>query len=176
MKKTFGIISIILVLLLLTGCTLKNETKENYTVFDYIKKLSTKDDLKTINKVMGFEGELINNSTSFKIYKWVINENKNETVQAIFYKDSTSISITFSDQDIKSSKVDFSKYEEIKESINNKEKLKYKDIKSKFKVNGVLVEKTSTETKYRWVNENSKYVNATFNNKTGYCTMISGMI
>ncbi|MBQ9019172.1 MAG: hypothetical protein IJ097_02530 [Bacilli bacterium] len=187
--KKFKLIALALVsVLLLTGCNLipskttTTTTKEakpakgNCVVFDCIKQLDTKADLETVTKVMGFEGEKINEGNGYTTYKWVIDSDKNEALQAAFYSTSTSISITFSDEDIKNSKVDFSKYDEIKSALNNREKLTYDDIKSKFNAEGTLIEKTSFSTKYRWVNEKGGYLNATFGNTTGACSMIIGRI
>lgn len=189
MKKILGIISMALVLVLVTGCSLipgqktntngkvlEKPAKGNCNVFECIKKINLTDDLDKVTKVMGFEGNLLNEGSTYKTYKWVINHDKNEAVQVAFNANSTVISITFSDEDIKNPKVDFSKYEEIKTALNNKEKLTYTDIKTKLKADGTLIEKSTLSTRYRWVNENGRYINATFSNSTGACTMIFGMI
>lgn len=189
MKKIFGIVVIALAVVSLTGCSLipgqktneagkviEKPAKGNCNVFECIKQINLTDDLEKVTKVMGFEGKLLNEGSTYKTYKWVINEEKNEAVQVAFNANSTSISITFSDEDIKNPKVDFSKYDEIKTALNNKEKLTYDDIKSKFNAEGILIEKTSFSTKYRWVNENGGYLNATFGNTTGACSMIIGRI
>lgn len=189
MKKILGIISMALVLVLVTGCSLipgqktnangkvlEKPAKGNCNVFECIKKINLTDDLDKVTKVMGFEGNLLNEGSTYKTYKWVINHDKNEAVQVVFYGNSSSISITFSDEDIKSSKVDFSSYEEIKKDMNDKKTVTYEDIKNKFKVDGVLIEKTSYSSRYRWVNEKGGYINANFNNSTKACTMIMGRI
>jgi len=186
--KKFKLIALLLVsVLLLTGCDLlpmnksnNKPAKGNCSVFDCINKISTKDDLAKVTKIMGFDGEKTTEGTGYVIYKWVVNSEKNEAVQVQFYSGASSnysnVSITFSDSDIKNPNVDFSKYEEVKKAMNNKEKLTYKDLKNNFKADGVLIEKTNYSTRYRWVNQKGGYINATFNNSTGYCTMIFGMI
>ena len=182
MKKVISIFLIILSVLLVTGCVKGGKVKKekpsfgNCNVFDCIDQLNTSVDLEEANKIIGFKGELLNEGTNYKTYKWYIDNENNEAVQVVFYANSSSISITFSDKDIMNSKIDFSKYNEIKEALNNKKTLKYKDIVDKFKAEGTLIEKTSTTNKYRWVKENGRYINATFNNTTGACTMIFGMI
>jgi len=182
MKKVLGIISMALVLVLLTGCG-QNKTqptvvdkpaKGNCKVFDCIKKLDTKNTLEDVNKVMGFEGEKEREGSGYTTYKWVINEDKNEAVEATFYSTSTTVSITFSDDDIKNPKVDFSKFDEIKKAMNNRETVTYDDVKAKFNAEGTLIEKSSFSTKYRWVNEKGGYMNASFGSETGKCTMIMG--
>ena len=188
--KKFKLIALLLVsVLLLTGCslpftqskttstkTLEKPAKGNCNVFECIKKLDIKDDLDKVNSVMGFEGEKVREGSGYTTYKWVVDKDKDESVEATFYTSSTSITINFKDDAIKNSKVDFSKYQEIKTAMNNKETVKYEDIKSKFKADGVLIEKTSFSTKYRWVNSEGRYLNATFGNSTGACSMIIGRI
>ena len=180
MKK---LLSIVIILLLLTGCSLfqkkiplNKPEYANCNVIDCIRQLDTKMDLNKVNEVIGFEGELVKETTISKTYKWGFNKEKNEELQATFYSKDTAISITFDDNDIKNSRIDFSKYEEIRKALKDKKTLKYEDIKSRFKAEGVLIEKTSSTTKYRWVKEKGKYLNATFNNKLGACIMIIGMI
>ena len=186
MKKVLGIITILVLVILLTGCgtqktsvngtVLEKPAKGNCNVFECINKIDTTQKLEEVNKVMGFDGELVTEGTGYKVYKWMINKDRNEAVQITFYGNSSSISITFSDEDIASSKVDFSKYDEIKKAMNNKETITYNHIKEKFKVEGTLIEKTSYSSRYRWVNQKGGYMNANFNNSDGSCTMIMGRI
>lgn len=187
--KKFKLVALLLVsVLLLTGCNLlpgqsgettnkvEKPAKGNCNVFDCIKKLDVKDDLAKVNSVMGFEGEKVREGSGYTTYQWVVDKDKDESVEATFYSSSTTISIKFKDDAIKNSKVDFSNYSDIKTAMNNKETVKYDDIKAKFKADGVLIEKTSFSTKYRWVNAEGRYLNATFGNTTGACSMIIGRI
>ena len=188
MKKVLGIAVIALAVVTLTGCSLtpsksngsntpvEKPAKGNCNVFDCIKKLDIKDDLAKVNKVMGFEGELVREGNGYNTYKWVINEDKDEKVEATFYSSSTTISISFKDEAIKNAKVDFSKFDEIKKAMNNKETVTYDDVKAKFGADGVLVEKSSFSNKYRWVNAKGGYMNASFGLTSGACSMIMGRI
>ena len=190
MKKVKLLALLLVSVFLVTGCDLLpfNQSKEangkvlekpakgNCNVFDCIKKLDTKDNLEKVNKVMGFEGEKEREGSGYTTYKWVIDETKEESVEATFYTSSTSITIKFKDDAIKNSKVDFSDYQSIKTAMNNRETVKYDDFKAKFKTDGVLIEKTSTSNKYRWVNSEGRYLNATFSNSTGACSMVIGRI
>ena len=188
MKKIKLLALLLVSVLLLTGCNLlptkpaegnlgnTKPAKGNCNVFDCIKKLDIKDDLEKVNKVMGFEGEKERDGSGYTTYKWVVDEAKDESVEATFYSSSTSITIKFKDDAIKNSKVDFSDYQSIKTALNNRETVKYEDIKAKFKADGVLIEKTSYSTKYRWVDKDGRYLNATFGNSTGACSMIIGRI
>lgn len=188
--KKFKLIALVLVsVLLLTGCnlipggqtesntkTIDAPKKGNCKVLDCIQKLDTTVDLDAVTKVMGFEGKLDKEGEGYKVYKWVIDDDKNEVVQVTFYSSSATVGITFSDELIKSSKVDFSKYSEIKEAMNSGKSVTYDEVKEKFGAEGTLIEKTSSTLKYKWVDQEGKYLNATFGKSTGRCTMIIGRI
>lgn len=184
MKKLKIFALLLVTVLLLTGCGLVKNNSETSTkeapskgkckILDCIKKLDTKDDLAKINEVIGFEGELEREGNGYKVYKWELTED--DKVTASFYSSSTTIAISFKDDLIKSSKVDFSKYDEIKTAMNNRETVTYEDIKKKFGTEGVLIEKSSFSNKYRWVNKDGAYLNATFGATTGKCSMIIGRI
>lgn len=188
MKKILGIAAIALAVVTLTGCGLipqkttvqgtriEKPAKGNCNALDCIKKLDTKDDLAKVNKVMGFEGELLREGSGYTTYKWVIDEDKDESIEATFYTSSTTITANIKDDAIKNAKVDFSKYNEIKTAMNNRETVTYDDVKAKFGADGVLVEKSSTSNKYRWVNSEGRYLNANFSVTSGACTMIIGRI
>ena len=187
MKKVLGIISVLVLVVLLTGCGVtKNNNgvttptakpaKGNCNVFDCIKKLDINDDLAKVNKVIGFEGELLREGSGYTTYEWVIDEDKSESVEATFYSSSTTITIRFKDDAIKNAKVDFSGYSDIKTALNNRESLKYEDIKAKFKAEGTLIEKASFSNKYRWVNAKGGYLDASFGATSGSCSMIIGRI
>lgn len=188
MKKVFGIIAVSLAVLTLTGCSLipgqkntpaekaEKPAKGNCNVFECIKKLDTKDDLEKVNKVMGFDGEVVREGTGYTTYEWVIDKEKDQKVEATFYSTSTTISISFKDELIKNPKVDFSKFEEIKKAMNNRETVTYDDVKAKFGADGVLVEKSSFSNKYRWVNEKGGYMYANFSVSSGACSLIMGRI
>ena len=190
MKKVFGIAAIALAVVSLTGCSLiptKNNSgsvntpvekpaKGNCNVFDCIKKIDINDNLEKVNKVMGFEGEKTTETSSYSTYKWVINADKDEEVEVTFYSTSANIKISFKDDAIKNSKVDFPKFDEIKKAMNNRETVTYDDVKAKFGADGVLVEKSSFSNKYRWVNAKGGYMNGNFSLSSGACTMIMGRI
>ena len=186
MKKVLGIISVLVLLVLLTGCGITNTgnsnvvkeapAKGNCSILDCIYKLDIKDNLEKVNQVMGFDGELVREGSGYSTYNWVIDEEKEESVEVTFYSSSASITLKFKDDLIKNSKVDFSEYNDIKKALNNRESLKYEDIKAKFKAEGTLIEKSSSGNKYRWVNEEGRYLNASFGATTGSCTMIIGRI
>ena len=192
MKKTIKILTtsliLIMTLCLVTGCDLfkttqnkntkevtQKESKGKCDVLECIKKLDTKNTLEDVNKVIGFEGEKKQEGNGWSSYIWELNDD--DSVEATFFSTSTTIKINFKDERIKNNKVDFSSFEELKKALSDKKEVDYKEVKEKFGgVEGTLIEKSSSSNKYKWVNSKGGYLDASFGNTTGKCTMIMGRI
>lgn len=189
MKRKIGISFLCLAFLLslATGCgkeensTQENNQKENEVadtkIFEYLDKIEITDNLEKVNEVVGFDGTLDNEGNGWKKYTWKITENTSLIVT--FYESSKKcdIKLDFDDELIKNDKVDFSKYEEVSKALKGGEKLTYEDIKEKFGgVDGTQIEKGYVSNKFRWVNSNGGYLNATFSTSSGKCTTIIGRI
>ena len=86
------------------------------------------------------------------------------------------MSLDVKDDLIKNSKVNFSKYDEVKKAIQGGQKITYDEVKSKFGTDGVLIEVSSSSKKYRWVSGNGSYMNASFSISSGKCTTIMGRV
>lgn len=192
MKKFIKITTITLCLVMtvfmVTGCGKKSESssssstkkksKGNCDVFECIKKLDSKTTLEKANEVIGFEGEKLRESTTagdWTTYQWKLNDD--DSVEVTVYKTWSSVKINFKDDSIKNKKVDFSKYDEVKKALNNREAVSYDDLKKKFGgVEGTLIEVTSSGYKYRWVNSEGGYLDASLNLDKTKCSMIMGRI
>ena len=185
MKKIVAITFCLLIsVFLLTGCGKKNTennisnntakaSKGNCDVFTCIEKASTDAKLEDINKLIGFEGKLLREGSGWNTYEWELNDE--DSVEVTFFSTSTSIKINFKDDRIKNSKVDFSKYSEVKAALNSG--ISYDEVKAKFGgVDGTLVEKSSSGLKYRWVKTTGEYLNGNFNTSKTKCSMIIGRI
>ena len=185
MKKIVTLtICLLLSVFLLTGCGKKNGTtntsnqaakpsKGNCDIFTCIEKASTDAKLEDINKLIGFDGELLREGSGWNTYEWKLNDE--DSVEVTFYSTSTTIKINFNDDRIKNSKVDFSKYSEVKAALNSG--ISYDEVKAKFGgVDGTLVEKSSSGNKYRWVKTTGEYLNGSFNKDKTKCSMIIGRI
>ena len=71
--------------------------------------------------------------------------------------------------------MDFSRYNELQPKI--KEGITYNDFISYIgNVQGTIIEKSSTSTKYTWVSKDGSYLNGSFSNNSGKCTFASGRI
>ena len=71
--------------------------------------------------------------------------------------------------------MDFSKHKELQTKV--KTGITYEQFKTYVgNVDGVVVGKSSTTTKYMWVSKNGGYIKGTFSNTTNMCTFITGMV
>ena len=187
-KKLLGLLCGVLVLGTLTGCGNNNSTtgnggdvsgggtttntKGNCTAVECIKKINTEHTVEQINDIIGFEGELLDEK--YQKYYWELSEDTG--VQVAYYSSSKGqISIDYDRDSLANSKVDFSRYSELKTKIN--EGISYNDFISYIgNVEGTIVEKSSYSTKYVWVSTDGSYLNGTFSSSSGNCTFASGMI
>lgn len=176
MKKEVKIIICLLILLLVTGCnTTKKEEKQEKSkgkcdVLECINLIEVNDTLEKINETIGFEGSKVENN----IYKWKLNST--DSVIVTFNETSNEIKIKFLDDLIKNSKTNFSNYSKLEEKLKNGETVTLDDLNTSFKSKATLIEKSSTIQKYRWVDSEESYLEATINITNGKCSQITGMI
>lgn len=182
MKKILGFIWGVAILGMLTGCvsdTINNDVnkngekiKGNCTAVECIKKINPENTVEQINNIIGFEGELIDEK--YQEYYWELSEDTG--VEVTYYSDVKGIiKIDYDEESLANKKVDFSKYDELKEQINNG--ITYNDFISYIgNVDGTIIEKNSYSTKYIWVSSDGGYLKGTFSNSTKKCILASGMI
>lgn len=181
-KKVILVLVGTLCLTLSVGCN-KEVKKENKTIkeekingncsaIDCMKKLNTSNTVEEINKVIGIDGTLTDEK--YNKYTWKISDT--DEITAAYYSSSkANITATYDKNTLKNSKVDFSKYNEIKTALKNGEAVSYNDFKEKVGgVDGTLVEISSISNKYTWVNKDGGYLTATFSNTSDKCTFIVG--
>ncbi len=192
-KKLFSILICGLLILGTVGCGSKKETsksesenkssseeksnkvesKGNCDVFECIEKADTKSTYEQMNELIGFEGTMLSEGNGWKTYEWKLNDE--DSVEATFYSSSTTISIKFNNDRIKNDKVDFSKFNEVRTALNNRESVSYDALKEKFGgVDGTMTEKSSSGYTYKWVNSQGGYMNASLNKDKTRCSMIMG--
>lgn len=184
MKKILTVVVLLIMVFAFAGCgtkTVVNPTggktepkekiKGNCKAYDCIKKLEITDTLEEVNKKMGFDGTLTNET--YNIYKWEITSDS--SIEVTFYSSGKStIKAEFNKEEVANSKVDLSQLTEMKTMVQKGE-MTY----SKFKemvgnVDGVLVEKSSFSNKYLWYNSKTKYVTGTFSLSSDKCTFLIG--
>lgn len=164
-------------LVIITGCGKETdydkrlETKGNCVATECIKQIEITNTVEEINKIIGFAGELIDEE--YNVYLWELSENSE--LEATYYSSDKAYITIYVDEDVfKNKKVDFSKYDEIEELLDNGESLTYEEFIKKVGDEGVLVEKTPYSKEYLWVNQDGGYLNATFQNSSGKCSFVSG--
>lgn len=174
-NKLFNLIFIIFTFIILTGCgndvvpeddkqEQKPMIKGNCTAVECIKKINLENTLNEINNIIGFEGTLIEDN----IYYWELSENTGVKVAYDFNGIST-IGIDYVKKDLANDKVDFSRYSELKPKVS--EGINYNDLISYIGgVEGTIIEKSSSSTRYIWVSPDGSYFSATFSNLSGKCT------
>ena len=185
-KKIFtGVLSLLLIFTL-AGCTpksivnkdtgnvvTKKQIKGNCEALECVKKLKPENTVDEINKVIGFEGKITDEKN--KIYSWEITSD--EKVTASYYSsDKATIEATYNKDEIKNSKVDFSKYDEIQTALKSGSSLTYDEFCKKVNAEGVLYSISTYSKKYVWVNKNGEYLTGTFSTTTNKCTFVIGRI
>ena len=167
------------------GQSSKTETtqssKGNYDVFESIKKLNVETTLEEINDVMGFEGEVKDeseetSSMKWKLYSWELTDDTSIEVRIYDDSDSVYINAYYPDEMIENKNVDFSKASEMKTKLNSEEGLTYQEVVELLGgVEGTLDEKDSSTETYSWCNTDGGSFTARFSPKTGKCTSFNGV-
>lgn len=181
-KKIISILAGVILIGGLTGCGKNSSTggnsmfgekiKGNCKAVECIKKIEPENTVEEINSIIGFSGELTDEK--YNTYYWKISENTG--VKVTYYSSQKgTISIDYDRDSLANNKVDFSRYKELQPKI--KEGITYNDFISYIgNVQGVVIEKSSTSTKYTWVSKDGSYLNGSFSNSSGKCTFASGKI
>lgn len=161
----------------LTGCNnepdyVKNqETKGLCVATECIKQIEITDTVEEINKIVGFDGELIDEE--YNTYSWKLSDNS-ELEVTYYSSDESYIKIYIEEDNFKNDKVNLDKYDDIEKDLNDGIELKYEDFVNRIGAEGILVEKTPYSKEYLWVNKDGGYLNATFQNSSGICSFVSG--
>lgn len=151
----------------------ESNTKEDLKVFDYMDKIEPENTVEEINAIVGSEGELVDEQ--YNKYSWKITEDT--TLTATYYSSKTAtISIDIDDDLLEDDKTDLSTASDLKSEINSENGVTYDDFVSRFGTNGYIVEKSSSSTAYKWVNNKGGYIKATFSKSSGKCTFFSGLV
>ena len=173
MKKILSLFILLSVFLLLTGCTSKKEVKEEKTkgkckITECIKLIGLKDNLEKVNEIVGIEGKGKDNNYTWKL-------SSTQKIEIVF-KDTNTIKIKVLDESIKNKKTSFKNYSKLEKKLKSGEEITIEDLNKEIKSKGVLIEKTSTEEIYKWVDKEDSYLEAYINSTNGKCYRIKGLI
>ena len=175
MKKIPSLFIFLSIILLLTGCNStkkevkKEKSKGKCKITECINQIGLKETLEKANEIIGFEGKKNKDNT----YTWKLTST--EKIEIVF-GDTNRIKINVLDDSIKNKKTSFKKYEELEKKLKDGEEITIEDLNKEFKSKGVLIEKTSTEEIYKWVDKEDSYLEATINATNGKCYRIKGLI
>lgn len=201
MKKK--VVSLVLVfmlvasLIVLTGCgensnnsnnsgssnnSSEQKSKGNYDVFESIKKIDPNSTLEEINKIIGFEGTVksesdANSTSKWKLYRWDLTDDT--AIEARIYDETKYVYLEaiYPNKMIENSKVDFSKANEMKTKINEKDGLNYDQVVEMLGgVQGTLDKRDSTTDTYVWRNDKGGSLTFRFSTSTGKCTSFNGVL
>lgn len=149
-----------------------SKSKGNCTAVECIKKIEITNTVEEINNIIGFEGKLIDEKNN----KWEWELSEKDSIEATFYTSGRgNIKAKIDRDSIANKKVDFSKYDQLKTKINDG--ITYDEfIKYIGNVEGIIIEKNSSSTKYDWVDTDGSYLSGSFSTSSNKCTFVSGMI
>lgn len=173
MKKILSLFILLSVFLLLTGCTSKKEVKEEKVkgkckITECIKLIGLKDNLEKVNEIVGIEGKGKDNNYTWKL-------SSTQKIEIVF-NDTNTIKIKVLDESIKNKKTSFKNYSKLEKKLKSGEEITIEDLNKEFKSKGVLIEKTSIEEIYKWVDKEDSYLEAYINSTNGKCYRIKGLI
>ena len=180
MKKFLTGLLIISMVVILAGCGTKKTNKPeeekitgNCTVFECIKNIDVTDSLETVNEKMGFDGKKDKETDNYSIYIWNVTKDSKVTIQ-FNNGGKSNITIEFDKAKIANDKLDLSKSDEIKSTIQKGEMTLSKFNEMVGNVEGTLVEKSGFSKKYLWYKASDSYLYGTFSNTSNKCTFMSG--
>lgn len=147
--------------------SIKNK-KAKCTAVDCIKLIDFDSTIDEINTIIGFEGELIDNSEYFTQYYWAISNNSG--IRYSYNMDFTrgTVELDVKHDNLKNSKVDLSesRFQTIKSKVLD-EYYKYDQVKSYLAgVDGTITMKTSEITEYTWVSNSGGYLTVRYDNRS----------
>ena len=190
MKRNQLLIGVVtaLSLFVMTGCTTLNKNnkagsnntskteeesklKAKCSAVECMKQIELTSTIEQINEITGVEGVLTDEVK--KIYEYDLG-NKEKITLEYGSKEIPTIKAEFTRSTVADKKVDLSKVEDLK--IKVKAGLTYDQFKAEIgDVDGVIVEKSSTSTKYMWVSKNGGYIRGSFRNSDNKCAFFTGM-
>lgn len=179
-KKLFSILLVGVLVIGLTGCgkstkqsTNDKQAKGNCDVFKCLTKLDSNMTLEEMNKVIGFEGKLVSDEETYKVYSWSLTDDTSISSQFMLKYNTATISANYPSSMV-TKKADFSKWSEIQTKLKSREKVSYKEfVKLVGGVEGTIKQKTESTTTYSWYNDKDGYLSGYFD-KDGNCTMATG--
>ncbi len=163
------------VLCLATGCTeekveekQKEEVKGNCTIVECMKQIKSTNTKEEITEIIGFDTTTDAMIGSNPLWKF---DDKNW----ISYKtngDDVTIQATIDKESLKDENIKLPSSSDLQKDLN-KGSFTYEELAEKVGGEGTLTSISEGSLSYTWVDKSGQRLGATFNNKTGKCTVAS---
>lgn len=176
--KKFMMCSIMTIsaLCLVTGCgSEKTEEKKeesvkaNCTIVECMKKIEPTSTMEDINSIVGFESTTDAMIGSDPIWKF---DSKNWISFKKSNDDNVTIQATIDKESLKNENLKFPSSSDLQKDLN-KGSFTYEELVKKVGGEGTLTSISKGSTSYTWVDKNGQRLGATFNKKSGKCTVAS---
>ncbi len=176
-KKTLlGTIVFFCALCFVTGCSEekieekpKEDVKANCTIVECMKKIEATNTMEEIDAIIGFDSTTDAMIGSDPIWKF---DSKNWITFKTSSDDSVTIQATVDKESIKDDKITFPSSSDLQKDLNNGS-FTYEELVEKIGGEGTLTSISKESLSYTWVNKTGQRLGATFNNKSGKCTVAS---
>ncbi len=147
----------------------KEETKGKCVITDCMKQIETSNSIEEINNIIGFEGD---KNSSGDEYKWKLDSNNIITIK-YYSSGSPTLQATIDKDLVKNDNVKLPTSSELKQQLKSGS-FTYQELVEKVGgVEGTIAGKTNSSVRYIWVDKSSMRLSATFDNKTGKCSIVS---
>ena len=171
------ILACAIVSLCITGCTSEQieEKKEediakgNCTIVECMKKIEATNTMEEINAIIGFETTTDAMIGSDPIWKF---DSKNWISFKTSNNDSVTIQATIDKENIKNDNIKLPLSSDLQEDLNNGS-FTYEELVEKVGGDGTLTSISKGSRIYTWVDKHNQTLRATFNDKSGKCTIAS---
>lgn len=159
-----------------TGCTEeklyekpKEEVKANCSIVECMKKIEATNTMEEINAIIGFESTTDAMIGSDPIWKF---DSKNWISFKTYGDDDTTIQATIDKESIKNDDIKLPSSSDLQKDLNNGS-FTYGELVQKVGGEGTLTSISKGSLSYTWVDKTGQRLGATFNNKSGKCTVAS---
>ncbi len=177
MKKLLSKSFIFLCLLcFVTGCAEEKldenkpeEVKGNCTIVECMKKIKPTNTIEEINDIIGFESTTDAMIGSDPIWKF---DSKNWISFKVYDEDDITIQATIDKESLKNENIKLPSSSDLQKDLNNGS-FTYEEFVKKIGGEGTLTTISKGSNIYTWVDKNGQRLGATFNNKSGKCTIAS---
>lgn len=175
-KVLLGIIVSLSSIVITTGCSdekldekTKEEAKGNCTIVECMKKISASNTIEEINAIVGFESTIDAMIGSDPIWKF---DSKNWISFKSSSDDTVTIQATIDKESMKNDDIKLPTASELQKDLNNGS-FTYQELVLKVGGEGILTSISNGSVSYTWVDKTGQRLGATFNNKSGKCSVAS---